>query len=266
MLPQSREGVPAVGLQALIFDVDGTLAETEEGHRKAFNQAFTEAGLSWRWDRRRYSELLAVSGGKERIRRFVADEDPTRAGLAGYDEWVLGLHRAKTAAYLRLMAGGEIELRPGVARLIREAHTEGLRLAIATTTTGANVTALFEATLGTDWLSRFEVVAAAEQAPTKKPDPSVYQWVLERLRLPADACLAIEDTHNGLLAASAIGIRVLVTPSTYSQDDDFGGALAVVSNLGEPGSPYRALGGDHGGPGWIDVATLHRWWERDRPL
>jgi beta-phosphoglucomutase-like phosphatase (HAD superfamily) len=118
-----------MSLQALIFDVDGTLAETEEAHRKAFNRAFADAGLNWIWGRERYRALLAVSGGKERIRRFVAEEDPAQADRTDFDQWVAGLHRAKTAHYTNMMAAGEIELRPGVERLIREAYAEGLRLA-----------------------------------------------------------------------------------------------------------------------------------------
>jgi HAD superfamily hydrolase (TIGR01509 family) len=248
-----------MGLQALIFDVDGTLAETEETHREAFNRAFADAGLEWRWGRGRYAELLAVSGGKERIRRFVEQDDPAHADRADFGEWVSGLHRAKTVAYANMLAAGDLELRPGVERLIREAHAEGLQLAIATTTSRANIEALFDATLGREWLSRFSVVAAAEQAPVKKPDPSVFLRALKGLRLPATDCLAIEDTRNGVLAATAAGIPVLATPSSYSEGEDFTGALAVLSDLGEPGCPYRVLTGSDDGPGWVDVERLRSW-------
>ena len=248
-----------MSLQALIFDVDGTLAETEETHRAAFNWAFAEAGLEWHWDRRRYGGLLAVSGGRERIRHFVGEEDPGRARMADFDEWLSELHRAKTAAYTEMIAAGEIELRPGVERLIREAHAAGIRLGIASTTTTINIQALFGATLGSDCLNRFDVVAAAEQAPTKKPDPSVYLWALERLRLPGTDCLAIEDTRNGVLAATGAGIPVLVTPSLYSEGEDFSGAVAVVSHLGDPDRPCRVLAGGADEIDYIDVATLRRW-------
>ena len=248
-----------MSLQALIFDVDGTLAETEETHRKAFNRTFADAGLDWQWDRERYRELLAVSGGKERIRQFVAEEDPAQAERIDFDEWVAGLHRAKTIHYANMMAAGEIELRPGVERLIREAHTDSLRLAIATTTSMANIEALFDATLGRESLCWFNVVAAAEQAPVKKPDHAVYFRVLEGLRLPAADCLAIEDTRNGVLAASAAGIPVLVTQSYYSEGEDFSGALAVLSDLGEPDCHYRVLAGIDDVPGWVDTKGLRSW-------
>lgn len=248
-----------MSLQALIFDVDGTLAETEETHRKAFNRAFADAGLEWRWDRRRYGELLAVSGGRERIRQFLAEEDPARASRSDFGGWLFDLHRAKTAVYTKMMAAGEIELRPGVERLIREAHAEGLRLAIATTTSTVNIEALFDATLGREWMNRFDVVAATEQAPTKKPNPSVYFRALEGLRLPAANYLAIEDTRNGVLAATAAGIPVLVTPSVYSEGEDFSGSVAVVSDLGDPDRPCRLLAGNDDELDCVDVARLRSW-------
>ena len=248
-----------MNLQALIFDVDGTLAETEEVHRKAFNRAFADAGLDWHWSRERYRELLAVSGGKERIRHFIGEDDPAQAQRPDLDAWIAGLHQAKTRHYAEMMAAGEAELRPGVERLIREAHRIGLRLAIATTTSMANITALFDATMGHEALAWFEVIGAAEQAPVKKPDPSVYLWVLEQLKLPPDACLAIEDTRNGVQAATAAGIPVLVTESFYSQGEDFTGAIAVLTDLGEPHRPHQILQGDVKGPGWVDPTHLEEW-------
>ncbi len=245
--------------QALIFDVDGTLAETEEVHRKAFNRAFADAGLSWRWSRERYRELLAVSGGKERIRQYIGESCPELLERKDLAEWIAGLHQSKTGHYAAMMAGGEAELRPGVERLIREAHDAGMRLAIATTTTRANITALFDATLGHEALDWFEVIGSATEAPVKKPDPSVYLWVLERLGLPGDACLALEDTRNGVLAAKAAGIPVLVTESFYSQGEDFTGALAVLSDLGEPERPHQVLAGDKRSPGWVTLDVLEEW-------
>ncbi|MEA3302880.1 MAG: HAD family hydrolase [Pseudomonadota bacterium] len=245
-----------MSLKALIFDVDGTLAETEEYHRKAFNKAFADAGLDWSWSREQYRDLLAVSGGKERILHFLKAEDPQQIHRENLYEWIAALHQAKTALYTGMMASGEIELRPGVERLIRESHRAGLRLAIATTTSMANITALFDATLGQDVLEWFEVIGAAEQASVKKPDPSVYLWVMEQLGLPPAECLAIEDTHNGVQSAQGAGIPVLVTQSYYSEGEDFSGAIAVLSDLGEPHQPYQVLTGVDDTPGQVDLQWL----------
>lgn len=249
-------------LQALIFDVDGTLAETEEVHRKAFNKAFADAGLDWNWSCERYRELLATSGGKERILRHINEEVPEFQQREDLQQWIAERHKAKTAHYAEMMAAGEVELRPGVERLINEARDAGIRLAIATTTTSANIHALFEATLGLGALDRFEVIGAAEQAPDKKPDPSVYNWVLEQLEVPPDECIAVEDTRNGVLAASAADIPVIVTESFYSAGEDFTGALATMSDLGEPDAPFEPLAPKATEPDWVTPQLLQTWLDR----
>lgn len=208
-------------LKAIIFDVDGTLAETEEAHRAAFNQAFAERGLPWHWDRAVYGALLKVSGGKERMAAFAGP---------GHDDLIAALHRRKTELYTQAVAAGGVPLRPGIAALIAEAWAAGLVQAIATTTTRANVLAL----LGghPEWCT---VMACADDAPVKKPDPQVYHFVLARLGLSPGDCLAIEDSANGVRAARAAGIPVVVTRSAYTQDDDVTGALAVFPDLAEVG-------------------------------
>jgi HAD superfamily hydrolase (TIGR01509 family) len=219
-------------LRALIFDVDGTLADTEHLHRFAFNEAFREAGLDWRWDANTYRRLLATAGGKERIAHWQREH---RA--AGEPEWdarspeVAALHAAKTAIYTALVDRGEIPLRDGVERLLRDARARGLRLAIATTTSPANIEALMRRNLGDDWRSWFEVVEDADTAPRRKPDPQVYLQALERLGLPADACIAFEDSVTGLQAAMAAGVPTLVTPSHYTHHQDFRGAMRVMQSL-----------------------------------
>ena len=254
-----------MALKALIFDVDGTLAETEEIHRKAFNRAFADAGLDWHWSRERYRELLSTSGGKERILRYIEEEHPEILEREDLKEWITGLHKSKTEHYKAMMAAGEVELRPGVERLIREAHEAGMRLAIATTTSPANITALFEATLGPGSLEWFEVIGDAEKAPVKKPDPSVYRYVLEELGLPPEECLAIEDTRNGVLAARAAGIPVLVTQSFYSEGEDFSGAIAVFGDLGEPHQPHQVFRTPGDSPGWVHLSQLEEWFAEGPP-
>lgn len=209
-------------LKAIIFDVDGTLAETEDAHRRAFNKTFTEFGLGWRWTQGLYRELLKVSGGKERIKAFAPATD---------DALVARLHGRKTELYTAEVAAG-MPFRPGIARLIEEARAAGLRLAVATTTTRANVLALLDGATGGAGHQWFEMMACADDAPTKKPDPLVYRLVLERMGLAGHECLAVEDSTNGVRAATGAGIPVVVTESVYTIGDDFTGALAVLSDLG----------------------------------
>ncbi|MGE5471080.1 MAG: HAD family hydrolase [Bacteroidota bacterium] len=218
--------------QALIFDVDGTLAETErDGHRPAFNQAFAEHGLAWHWDETLYGELLAVTGGKERIAHYAAHYAPEIAGQANFARLVQQLHDAKTAHYVRWIASGRLPLRPGIARLIDEARAAGWRLAIATTTSPENVRALLCASLAPDAPDWFAVIGAGDVVANKKPAPDIYRWVLARLGLPAANCLAIEDSENGLKSAQGAELRCLVTPGEYTANQDFAGAWRVLANL-----------------------------------
>lgn len=246
-------------LKALLFDVDGTLAETEEVHRLAFNRAFGDAGLDWTWGRPLYGKLLAVSGGRERIAHFIETCGATLPAGADVPALIAALHRGKTRHYADMLASGEIALRPGVERLLRQATGEGLRLAIVTTTSAANVMPLLQATVGRDAAQWFEVMCTAEQAPAKKPAPDAYLWTLQRLALAAADCLAIEDTANGVAAARAAGIPVLVTESAYSEGEDFSGAVAVLSHLGEADDPFRVLAGNAHGRQFVDTDLLRVW-------
>ncbi len=215
-------------LAALIFDVDGTLAETEELHRRAFNASFAAHGLDWTWDTELYARLLAVTGGKERIGFYIERYAP---GQALDRTAIATLHADKTALYAQLVREGTLALRPGVQRLIEEAQTAGLKLAIATTTSRPNVDALLQATLGHD---PFDVIAAGDEVPAKKPAPDIYLAALARLALPAAACLAIEDTENGLRSAAAAGLPCLMTTSLYGGTGPFEGALRAVASLDDP--------------------------------
>lgn len=228
-------------LQALIFDVDGTLAETEEAHRAAFNRVFAEQGLGWEWDQPLYGRLLAVTGGKERLRYWLngpfgapgASEMLARADLS---DWIAATHKRKTAIYTGLIDEGTVGLRPGVGELIGAAREAGVRLAIATTTSLPNVESLLKVAFGKSWGDVFEVIAAGDQVKAKKPAPDVFLLALQRLGLPAEASLALEDSSNGLRSASAAGLDTVITTSTYTRDESFPGALAVVPALDSLGS------------------------------
>ena len=245
-----------MALSALIFDVDGTLAETEDLHRRAFNDSFSYAGLSWIWDHALYRQLLAVTGGKERIRHYIdffgGQPDISSAAVAA-------LHADKTRRYARLVASGAVTLRPGIERLLREGRRADIGLAIATTTSPANVEALLTATLGSDCLGWFTAIAAGDAVAAKKPAPDIYLLALSQLGLPAAECLAFEDTANGLVSARAAGIRTVITMSAFGDPGPFPDALAVVDHLGEPGMPCRVLAGSPIENGYVDLAALARW-------
>lgn len=218
------------GASALILDVDGTLAETEEIHREAFNEAFVEVKLDWHWGRRVYKELLRVAGGKERIRAF---DQMRRTGPPVSDAVIARLHQVKTERFAVLMADKGCPLRPGVKALLDGAIGRGQRMAIATTTTRVNIDALLAPVLGQDWETMFAAVVAADDVARKKPAPDVYIEVLSQLDLPGASCIAIEDSGNGLMAATRAGVPVLITRSLYFHDDSFNGALAVLDDLSE---------------------------------
>ncbi|HEV8692309.1 MAG TPA: HAD-IA family hydrolase [Ideonella sp.] len=220
-------------LRALVFDVDGTLADTESAHRAAFNLAFAEAGLDWHWDELLYTGLLEVSGGKERITHYWGE---VRGGVLAIDagalvDTVQSIHDLKTAAYERMVLDGTVQLRPGVLRLIESASAEGLRLAVATTTSPVNIAALLRSAIGPDWAHLFQVVEDASTAPRKKPHPQVYLQTLQCLKLPAIECLAFEDSANGLKAATGAGLPTIVTPNAFTAHHDFAGALRVLPSL-----------------------------------
>jgi HAD superfamily hydrolase (TIGR01509 family) len=245
-------------LQAIIFDVDGTLAETErDGHRPAFNAAFADAGLDWHWSVELYGDLLRVTGGKERIKEYLRLYQPDFAAPEPLDGYVRELHRRKTEHYLAMMSEGVIPLRPGVLRLLREARAAGIRLAIATTTTPENVTALLSSSAEPDLAEWFEVIAAGDVVPNKKPAPDIFDLALAQLDLPSAACVAVEDSENGVRSALGAGLdALLVTLSSYTEAQDFSGAALVVDQLGEPGEPATAISGELHGAGFVDLDVL----------
>jgi HAD superfamily hydrolase (TIGR01509 family) len=235
-------------LQALIFDVDGTLADTEGAHLAAFNQAFASGGLAWHWDESLYVSLLEVSGGKERMAHYLTkhvNRDDARASgdsPAAMSPDFDALHAIKTTAYTNQMRAGALALRPGIEAILAAAQKAGLRLAIATTTTESNIDALLRPRLGPDWSQRFEVIEHAGTAPRKKPDPQVYCQTLQRLGLAAADCLAIEDSANGLQAALGADIATIITPNPFTAHHDFKGALRILPSLES-----------------TVIADLHRW-------
>ncbi|EDN68885.1 HAD-superfamily hydrolase, subfamily IA, variant 3 [Beggiatoa sp. PS] len=248
-------------LNALIFDVDGTLAETEEAHRVAFNEIFNEYDLDWNWNVQLYGELLAVAGGKERIKFYIESYRPDFKSPDDLTAWIAKLHQQKTVRYNEIITNRPIPLRPGVRRLIEEARREKIRLAIATTTSLQNVVNLLKSSLAPDAITWFDVIAAGDMVSAKKPSPELYHYALKELELPAEQCIAFEDSKIGLQAAMGANIPTLITASNYTRHQDFTGALLALDNLGEPDHPFTVLAGDAGNARYVDMALLRSFYE-----
>ncbi|EIM93317.1 protein CbbY [Paraburkholderia hospita] len=244
-------------MEALIFDVDGTLAETEAAHLNAFNSAFVEVGLDWYWDEALYTRLLQVAGGKERLLHYWTIVEPEEARGRKVKDIVDAVHAVKTRLYTEHVGRG-LPLRPGVRRLIDEANAAGMPVAIATTTTPANLDALLRPTLGADWRERFAIVCDAGTSPVKKPASDVYFDVLRHLNLCGADCFAVEDSDNGLRSALGAGVPTLVTQSVFTLDHRFDGAVLVLPSLGDPEHPIpqHLPGAKHS---WVDLDALKNW-------
>jgi len=219
-------------MKALIFDCDGVLVDTErDGHRVAFNRAFAAAGIDADWDVELYGELLKIAGGKERMTHYFNQagwpDGQTAATL------IPELHKKKTAIFTELIAQGRLPLRPGVARIVDEAHAAGVRLGVCTTSDPKAIDGVLDL-LGAQRKAWFEVVLAGDIVKKKKPDPEIYNLAKQRLGLDARDCVVIEDSRNGLLSALGAGMRCLITTSAYTLDEDFTGAAKVVPELGDP--------------------------------
>jgi len=224
-------------IEALVFDVDGTLADTEEAHRQSFNDAFRAHGLRFEWSRERYGELLGVTGGKERLTAFFEALPLPPGGRERLLALVPRLHATKTSFYRERIERGRVPLRPGVRRLIAEARAAGTRLAIASTTSPENVSALIEGALGYGALETFSVVATGDAVPRKKPAPDIYLLALRRLGLTAGQAVAFEDSAIGVTAAKAAGLLTVATPSDWTRGQDFKAADLVLPCLADPESP-----------------------------
>lgn len=217
-------------MQALIFDCDGVLVDTElDGHRVAFNRAFAQKGLHVEWSDADYGALLHTAGGKERMTRFFTESGWPVAEVKER-EFIADLHRLKTSIFMDMIATGQLPLRPGIAAIIDEAIDAGVQLAVCSTSNERAVQSVVDVLLGPD-RSKHMPVFAGDMVPAKKPDPAIYLLARDTLGLDAAHCVVVEDSAIGLRAALGAGMHCIVTKSTYTGDEDFTGADRIVSNL-----------------------------------
>ena len=253
-----------MSLKALIFDVDGTLANTEhDGHLRAFNETFRLFELDWYWDRELYSVLLSVSGGKERLAHYINHYNPKLESNLSVND-IADMHNKKTEIFVDLVANGQVSIRIGVERLIEEAVDSGLKLGIATTTSLKNVKAIMTSTLGESALNRFEVIGAGDVVKSKKPAADIYQYVLDKMHLICHECVAFEDSEIGFRSATSAGLKTVVTLSEYTKTKNFEGALVVLDHLGEENQPFEIIKGSPTSHSFVSVGYIKELHEQDR--
>ena len=253
-----------MGLKALLFDVDGTLADTEpQGHLPAYNQAFAELGLNWHWDELLYRDLLTQPGGRERLTHYIREYQPelgkyqeeASADLAGF---VNRIHAVKSRYFYERVKRGDVPLRPGVRRLMREADNAGIKVGIVTNASAASLEPFLAYTLTDGLMDCVDAVISGEQVSRKKPAPDLYQQALRTLQVSASESIAIEDSAMGHDAAVGAGIPVIITLNDDTRMHDFSDALLVVEDLGEPDIPLQVVAGDCGSHQHIDIHLLQK--------
>tara|TARA_B100000929_G_scaffold286637_1_gene272100 strand:- start:3710 stop:4483 length:774 start_codon:yes stop_codon:yes gene_type:complete len=240
-------------LEGIIFDVDGTIADTEDIHRQAFNKAFSKFNLNWYWSKEKYHELLFISGGKERITKCLTED-----GAVNEDKnFVEELHKCKSEYYRSILIDSDIGLRPGIKRLITEAKENNIKIGIATNSSTENLKTLIKKTFGIEPKELFNTIITNNIVIDKKPSPEVYYRALTDLKLSADNCIAIEDTANGNASAIKAGLRTIITTHAYTLDNDFSGASLVLNNLGEPKNGFCTDENFHCKKSYVDIELIN---------
>lgn len=243
-------------LSAVFFDVDGTIAETEDMHRKSFNESFKEFNLDWFWDKAIYKELINVGDGSERIKHYIKRAWPEMMEYKNLTKYINSIHKVKSEIFEDHISESDIKIRPGVLRLIKELKTKGKRIVIVSSSSEKSLLKLFKQGLDIDPKLYFDLIAHGGCTKNKRPSPEIYEWSLEKLRLPSQACVAIEDSLRGVMSAKNANLNVLVTPSIFTQDEDFSLADVVVSDLGELKNPFKVIKGEIYGHKIVNIKLL----------
>jgi len=240
-------------LKGIIFDVDGTIADTEEIHRNAFNATFSDFKLDWHWSKSEYHKLLFISGGKERIKKCLEQDMPLKNNV----DFIKKLHDCKSENYRLMLLESNIELRPGIKRLLNEAKAKNITLGIATNSSTANFNILMQKTMDVDPNELFSTIVTSDVVSNKKPSPEVYIRALSNLNLSASNCIAIEDTANGNTSALNADLPTVITTHAYTVDNDFTGSSLVLNNLGEPNSDFISSDEFDCKRGYVDIELLN---------
>lgn len=255
-----------VELRAILIDMEGAIVESEEMHRRAFNAAFREFGMPWHWDYAIYRELLSIAGGLERLKHYITRTAPDILKRPDGFSFLSSMHKAKNIAYDQLVEREGVSPRPGVQRLLAQAYEDGIKMAVVTSATLGTVQTVIRKALGDDARQWFEVIADGGKVPEKKPAPDIYIWAMEEMGVSASGCLSFEDTPRGVKGSRAVGLPSVATVSSYTRDEDFDGALAVISDLGEPDRPFQLLAGSAFGHKCVTVELLRKWHRSAKPL
>ncbi len=245
-------------LRGIIFDVDGTLADTEEIHRIAFNRTFQEFDLDWHWSEEKYVELLSISGGKERMTSFGSTLQTKFRTEKAFQTLISNMHKRKSRIYRQVLSEQKINLRPGVLRLIDELINEKISLNIATSSSLENVDTLLKYNLGSEWRKLFDVVESSDTTKEKKPNPAVYKNVLRKSSLNVEQVVAIEDTQNGLMAAVLASLKTIITTHPMTSKNIFEESCLVIDCMGEPNRPFEVVTGKNFGHNYLNLSLIEK--------
>jgi HAD superfamily hydrolase (TIGR01509 family) len=245
-----------MNLVALTFDVDGTLVDTEELHRQAYNQTFLDFGFGWEWDADSYAQLLTVSGGQARMARYIDLLDLPPSEKLRLRRVIPAIHKEKTRLYGELIASNRVRPRPGIARLIDEARRADLLVGLVASSASANVETLVTSALGGELRKAVTAIASGDMVARKKPAPDIYELLLSMLHVSANAAVAFEDSTNGLLAAKSVGLYTVFAPSRWTAAHRSDAADIVLPSLGDPECPLDAASAAKIGAPCVELSKL----------